>query len=84
IPSIRRFQFAQETLNSYIVRVVPCDGFDTQTISEIIERHQRFLGPSANIEVVAVDEIPALPSGKRPQVISNLRRGRRSNEDGQI
>ena len=75
IPSIRRFQFVQETLNSYVVRVVPCDGFGSQTVSEIVQRHRRFLGPSANIQVLPVDEIPALPSGKRPLVISNLRRG---------
>ena len=71
---IRQFQFVQETPDNYQVRVIPEDTLSPSTTSEIVLRCERILGPGARIQITQVDEIPALPSGKRPFIVSNLRR----------
>ena len=73
ITAIRHFQFTQETVSDYVVRVVPSNGFGGHTLREIAERYRRLLGPTADVEVRVVDEIPLMPSGKRQFVINKLR-----------
>jgi len=74
LPEISHFQVSQTDRDRYVLRVVPSTGFGPDTVDEIATRYRAFLGPAAQIDVRPVDDIPPLPSGKRPQVLNRVRR----------
>lgn len=51
---------------------MPLPGFDEEPI--IRSRLGDILGEEAEIELSLVDEIPALPSGKRPYILNRMSR----------
>ena len=53
------------------MRVVPANGFSGETAGRIVAA-LRAKGADLEIEVEAVDDIPAAPSGKRRFVVSRL------------
>jgi phenylacetate-CoA ligase len=69
-PEVESFQVVQESPDAIRVRVVPADGFSTETAHRIAAA-LREKGADLEIEVEAVDEIPAAPSGKR-RFVRNL------------
>jgi phenylacetate-CoA ligase len=70
-PEVESFQVTQESPEAILVRVVPADGFSEETAGRIVSA-LRAKGADLEIEVEAVKEIPAAPSGKRRFVISRL------------
>lgn len=72
LSKVQQFQFIQIDEGRYQVLVVPLPGFDEEPI--IRSRLGDILGEEAEIELSLVDEIPALPSGKRPYILNRMSR----------
>jgi phenylacetate-CoA ligase len=70
-PEVESFQVTQESPEAIRVRVVPADGFSSETAGRIVAA-LRAKGADLEIEVEPVAEIPAAPSGKRRFVMSRL------------
>lgn len=69
---IRQFQFVQQTQSSYLIKVIPDEGFDEEVTHKIVRRYRELLGQASMIRVQEVDEIQPLPSGKRSHIISEV------------
>lgn len=69
---VREFQFVQETLNRYCLRVV-ADGINPEFEAQWRKKIEPMLGPHADFRVELVDSIPVLASGKRRFTLSNLK-----------
>ncbi len=70
-----QFQFAQTSSNSYVLRIKKgLSNPDEITISKVISNLRDHLGDNSNIKVVFLENIPALPSGKRPIYINELKK----------
>lgn len=66
---IVQFQFSQEGKSEYILRLVVKGEVDEPGI---VNLYKSILGDAADIDIQYVDDIPALPSGKRPYIIQNF------------
>lgn len=66
--NIIQFQFSQEGISLYKVKLVITDPVDE---AEVIGIYQDILGSNAEIEIEYVDDIPPQRSGKRPYVLQN-------------
>lgn len=73
-PEVESFQVVQESPEAILVRVVPAEGFShglgKETTAGRIVAALRAKGADLEIEVEAVEEIPAAASGKRRFVIN--------------
>jgi hypothetical protein len=70
-PKLGSFQVVQESPEAILVRVVPSDGFSKEIAGRIVSA-LREKGADLEIEVEAVEEIPAAASGKRRFVINRV------------
>ncbi|CAN5161764.1 phenylacetate--CoA ligase family protein [soil metagenome] len=68
----RQFQVVQTALDRIEYRYVPVDPGQTNDIAGLTALVRELLHPSLTVEAVAVDAIPALPSGKREDYVSLL------------
>jgi phenylacetate-CoA ligase len=67
---IRQFQFIQNGLNDYLVKL-NCIRPSFSRSDELIADLRHYLGQDANIEIDLVNEIPILASGKRKKIVNN-------------
>lgn len=65
---IVQFQFSQEGVADYKLRAVVKQPIDEAVV---VKLYKNILGDSARIQLEYVDDIPALPSGKRPYILQN-------------
>lgn len=71
--SVRQYQVIQESLDKIIIKIVPAEGFSQEQSQHIVETVQHLTGPSAEVEIDLVDDIPpSKSSGKRRVVISKV------------
>src|SRR5699024_8903957 len=68
--NIYQFQFIQEDLNQYKLLLITNEEFNGR--NSIFKDLHDILGVNANIEILIVDEIKPLPSGKRPYIVNKL------------
>ena len=68
LPNTIQYQFIQETRKSYTLKIIAMNSFDTEVT--VKDKLSNILGSDADIEIQFVDEIPPLPSGKRPAVMN--------------
>lgn len=66
---IVQFQFSQEGIDRYLLKLVVNAEVDEQ---KLINLYKSILGDSATVQIEYVDDIPPLPSGKRPYIIQNF------------
>jgi len=71
--TIERGRIIQEDAGQYTVQIVPCNGFTASDADPIVLGVRNVVGPEAKISVQVVDEIPCLPNGKYPFVVSKVR-----------
>lgn len=65
---LRQYQFVQTGASSYCLRI--CSPPDSDAEYALKRHFRQLLGGGASIEITYVNEIPALPSGKRPVIIN--------------
>jgi phenylacetate-CoA ligase len=69
---INSFRFIQNTETEFEVELVTHDKYLHE--QKLFDGFKRLLGPRANISFKYVDDIPPLPSGKRPFIINEMLR----------
>ncbi|MFM1879701.1 MAG: Phenylacetate--CoA ligase [Bacteroidota bacterium] len=69
-PGISQFQFIQEKNFHYQIKLKITPTFNLSKEAEIIQIYKEYFGETSVVEVVYVDEIPLLPSGKYKLVIN--------------
>jgi phenylacetate-CoA ligase len=72
ITGIAEFRIVQESLQTTVVDVVPCEGFDADCKHKIAAGIKARLGAQTEVRVEVVDEIPRERSGKFRFVQSNV------------
>ncbi len=72
VDGIRQYQFAQQSADSYEIRVVAMDSFDGE--HALRKRVRDLLGAKAQVIIRQVPDIPPLSSGKRPYIVNEWRR----------
>ncbi|MGC8827012.1 MAG: phenylacetate--CoA ligase family protein [Anaerolineae bacterium] len=72
---VREAQIIQESLTLVRVRVVPADGYSSDTARLITERLRQRVGDRMDIEIEEVEHIPRGPNGKFRMVISKVASG---------
>jgi phenylacetate-CoA ligase len=71
LEGVIQFQFVQHDLDRYTVRLCTLPSFAGE---EVVKRRLlALLGPEVCLSVEYVDEIPALRSGKRPYIVTEVR-----------
>lgn len=76
---ILQFQCVQRGHGDYVLRLFALPSFSQEGLA--VERLIEVLGTDANIQVEYVDEIPPLPSGKRPYTINESVQHRAGSDD---
>ncbi|MBW6465111.1 MAG: hypothetical protein K0B06_01245, partial [Brevefilum sp.] len=71
-PNIIEGQIIQETLDQFVVKVVPTTAFSQLDIDDIQQRMFQRLGSKISVRVITVDDIPRTESGKFRAVISKV------------
>lgn len=71
--AIRQYQVVQKEKDALEVRIVPENQYTPAVKNELIRHLKRFTGDGMQIQVVEVDEIPMMKTGKRTGIISHLR-----------
>lgn len=71
--AIKQFQVYQERLGAIELRIVKGGRYSEQTLEEILATLHDFLGAAMQIDVVFLDEIPLVRTGKFQHSISKLR-----------
>lgn len=74
IQGIYQFQFIQESQNKYTLKLLPKDNFDKSILEELENKYKQLLGLDALIDIIFVDEIETLKSGKRPYIINHYKK----------
>lgn len=72
IEGVRAFQFVQESLDRYVLRVVCCPQIAQMHTDSWKQCIKNKVGKGADVRVAVVDNIPILPSGKRKFTVSKL------------
>ena len=70
--SIKQFQLIQEGEKTYILKLNVESNFNSE--NELIKMFKSYLGDDAEIQILYVDEIPQLSSGKRRLTINNYKK----------
>jgi len=73
LPNTIQYQFIQETRKSYTLKIIAMNSFDTKVT--VKDKLYNILGSDADIEIQFVNEIPPLPSGKRPAIMNKSQNG---------
>lgn len=68
IDAVIQFQFIQEAAAKYTLKLVTMPQFSSEAV--IRQRLGSLLGADGDFNIQYVDCIPALPSGKRPYILS--------------
>jgi phenylacetate-CoA ligase len=71
VTRIRQAQVIQESIDLFVVNVVPARGFDERDLQQI-QRNMRLHVGGVTVNVRCVDEIPRTGAGKFPAVICRL------------
>ena len=69
---VRQFQIVQKERGAFDLKVVKADQFSEKGMQEIVTVLRKFTGDDTRIEVVYVDEIPLVRTGKRTNTVSHL------------
>jgi phenylacetate-CoA ligase len=72
IENVIQYQFVQQERGRYCMRMVRMPGFGQEEL--IRGRLLRILGAEAGLTFAYVEDIPPLPSGKRPYIINEMTR----------
>ena len=72
IPYIWEYQAVQTAPGEVVLRVVPTERFEAGFADRLRRDLEGYLGPSVCVQVEAVANIPAEPSGKRPIIKSSI------------
>ena len=75
IPGIERFQVVQKSLQKLVLRIVAGEQFDAAAKSLLLTALHNHLGPSLEVDLQQVSEIPLTASGKLRVTISELENG---------
>ena len=70
LEGILQFQFIQQDIKKYLIRLVVFSSFPKAKVSRISDQLKSRLGEDAEIKYEYVDSIQPLPSGKRPYIIN--------------
>lgn len=70
---VKQYQFIQNGKNDYLLKINKQNEKFTQE-KVISEALKAYIGTDANLQIVYVNEIPLLSSGKRKQVINNYKK----------
>jgi len=70
LEGILQFQFIQQDVKKYLIRLVVFSSFPKAEVSRISDQLKSRLGEDAEIRYEYVDSIQPLPSGKRPYIIN--------------
>lgn len=70
-PQIIQFRVIQQSIQSITIEYIPSKDFNSKVLNDISIKIQEHLGEQFPIHFIAVDVIPASPSGK-PQIIVSL------------
>ena len=66
--NIIQFQFSQEGFDEYLLRIIKKNNIDEENIKNL---YKGILGETARVNIIYVDDIPPLASGKRPYILQN-------------
>ncbi|MDC6366873.1 MULTISPECIES: phenylacetate--CoA ligase family protein [Flavobacteriaceae] len=69
---IEQFQFIQESLDEYIIKMKVSKKLDKQDENALQQQYLGYFGQNAKITIQYVEDIPLLASGKRKLVINNV------------
>jgi phenylacetate-coenzyme A ligase PaaK-like adenylate-forming protein len=72
IPEVRQVQFVQKSLDRVTLRVVPGNGYGSNTAAELQRRLLLYLDGLACMEIEEVKSIPSLASGKYRFVVNEF------------
>jgi len=72
-PNIIEGQIIQESLDYFVVKVVPTQDFRLNDVNDVKKRMYNRLGSNIHVDVVEVDKIPRSKSGKFQAVISKVK-----------
>jgi phenylacetate-coenzyme A ligase PaaK-like adenylate-forming protein len=72
VQGIKQFQLIQESSNSFIVKVVKKSGSFDGLPENIVQAVEQKIG-KADVEVMVVENVPRMKSGKFKQFISKIR-----------
>lgn len=72
-PHVIEGQVIQETLQDFVVKVVPTPGFSEADIQDIQARMHQRLGKNVNVVIEQVESIPRTSAGKFKAVISKVK-----------
>lgn len=70
IENIYQFQFIQKGRKEYDLKILPKKSFDESKLNELKNQYKNLLGEDALINIILVDKIETLKSGKRPYIIN--------------
>tara|TARA_R110002051_G_scaffold138268_1_gene211013 strand:- start:13070 stop:14374 length:1305 start_codon:yes stop_codon:yes gene_type:complete len=70
--NIDQFQFIQEERANYTIKLKLLENFNFEDEEKIIKEYEAYFGDGSSVNVVYVDHIPALKSGKRKLVVNNV------------
>ena len=66
---IAESQIAQVSPDEVVIRVVPDNGFDPQSMFLVLDAAHRYLGNSVRVSWEKVDRLPRMKSGKLRHVV---------------
>jgi len=66
--NIIQFQFSQEGFDEYLLKIIKKNNIDEENIKNL---YKGILGETARVNIIYVDDIPPLASGKRPYILQN-------------
>ena len=69
---IRQYQFIQESLDKFVLKIVPADGFEPSLLSKLRNEILQVVGKESTLAIELVDHISPAPSGKHLFVISKV------------
>jgi phenylacetate-CoA ligase len=69
---VAQFQFVQESLDRFVLRLTPGDGYHSGTAARIGEEIRRVIGPESRLEIELHEKIPVTASGKFRFTVSHL------------
>ncbi|MEP7361858.1 MAG: hypothetical protein ABI972_01265 [Acidobacteriota bacterium] len=72
-PEVEQFQFIQDAVDDYVLRIVPGGGYCGELGRHLESEIRSFIGPSARLRLEIREEIPKTASGKYRFTISRVR-----------
>ena len=72
-PEVEQFQFIQDAVDDYVLRIVPGGGYCRELGRQLESQIRGFIGPTARLRLEIRDEIPKTASGKYRFTISRVK-----------